>query len=222
MQYKVLIADDHKIVRRGLSHLIDSDDRFIVVAEAQDGSEAIRNAAQTRPDVAVLDINMPVTDGITAAREIKTISPDTGIVMLTIRQEPEIIRSAFAAGAIGFVLKTSSEEELFHALESAARGERFVARGAADVVIDSFLYLDRSEDGSAGALILRTLSGRERQVLQMLAEGAPNPRIASTLNVSVKTVETYRGRLMQKLGVASFAELVRVAVRAGLVDREEV
>ena len=147
--------------------------------------------------------------------------PTTGIVMLTFQSQLDVIRSAVRAGAEGYVLKDAGEPELFEAIRAAAEGRRYMARRAAEIVLDTLLY--SGEEGGEklqGAEDLKELSARERQVLQMLAEGNTNNRIAETLSVSPKTVETYRSRIMHKLGVTSFAELIRAAVRTGLVDRD--
>ena len=220
MPIRMVLADDHVVVRRGLRLLLENKPDFTVVDEASDGAEAIRSCQETCPDVAILDINMPMTNGITAASEIKAHLPKTGIVMLTFQSQLDVIRSSVRAGADGYVLKDAAEHELFEAIRAAAQGRRYMARRAAEIVIDTLLY-SSAEDGEAvqGSEELRELSARERQVLQMLAEGNTNNRISETLSVSPKTVETYRSRIMHKLGVASFAELIRAAVRTGLVDR---
>ncbi len=220
MATKVLIADDHTIVRRGLRLLIDADDRFDVVAEAADGSEAVRNCKEKRPDVAVLDVNMPRSNGITAAAEIRNACPETGIVMLTFQAQLDVIRAAIGAGANAYVLKDSTEGELFDAIVAAAAGRRYMSQRASEVMVESFIDIDADDTASSAHGALRGLSTRERQVLQMLAEGSSNNHIAETLNLSPKTVETYRSRLMRKLEVTSFAALVRIAVREGLVDRQ--
>lgn len=220
MAIKVLIADDHTIVRRGLRLLIDADDRFSVVAEAADGAEAVRNCKQVQPDVAVLDVNMPRSNGITAAAEIRNACPQTGIVMLTFQAQLDVIRAAISAGANAYVLKDSSEQELFDAIAAAAAGRRYMSQRASEVMVDSFIDIDADDTEVPAHGALRGLSTRERQVLQMLAEGSSNNHIAETLNLSPKTVETYRSRLMRKLEVTSFAALVRIAVREGLVDRQ--
>ncbi len=216
---RVLIADDHALVRRGLRVLVNSKPHFDVVDDVGDGAAAVRTCVAERPDVVLLDVNMPVTGGITAASEIRSAAPDTGIVMVTYQMDMSVIRAALTAGAHGFVLKSSSEHELFDAIEAAARGERYIAQRAAELVVDTLIHTEPPDDQGSHAA-LRGISTRERQVLQMLAEGTPNTVIAQTLNLSAKTVETYRSRLMHKLGVNSFAELVRLAVRVGLVDRE--
>jgi len=221
MPIKMVLADDHVVVRRGLRLLLENEPDFTVVDEASDGAEAIRACQENRPDVAILDINMPMTNGITAASEIKAHLPKTGIVMLTFQSQLDVIRSSVRAGADGYVLKDAGEHELFEAIRAAAEGRRYMARRAAEIVLDTLLY--SGEEGGEklqGAEDLKELSARERQVLQMLAEGNTNNRIAETLSVSPKTVETYRSRIMHKLGVTSFAELIRAAVRTGLVDRD--
>lgn len=218
-QLRVIIADDHALVRRGLRVLVNSNSRFDVVDDVGDGAAAVRTCVAERPDVVLLDVNMPVTGGITATSEIRSAAPDTGIVMVTYQMEISVIRAALTAGAHGFVLKSSSEHELFDAIDAAARGERYIAQRAAELVIDTVIHAEPPDDQGSHAA-LRGISTRERQVLQMLAEGLPNTAIAQTLNLSAKTVETYRSRLMHKLGVKSFAELVRLAVRGGLVDQD--
>ncbi|MFW5827608.1 MAG: response regulator [Alkalispirochaeta sp.] len=217
---QIVIADDHALVRRAIRVLIENRPGFEVVEDVGDGAEAIRVCAAHRPDVALLDVNMPTTGGITAAAEIRSAFPDVGVVILTYQMQLSVIRAALAAGAHGFVLKNSPEEELFSALEAAVRGERYIAQRAAELVVDTVLQTDPPDDDEADIVTLRGISVREQQVLQMLAEGVSNNSIAHTLNLSAKTVETYRSRLMHKLKVNSFAELVRLAVRGGLVDRE--
>ncbi len=218
MAIKVLLADDHVVMRRGLALLIDREPDFELVSEVPDGNEAIRACIEHKPDVAVLDINMPLTGGIAAAAEIKLNNPDIGLVMLTFQSQIGVIRAAVRAGAHGFVLKDSVEHELFDAIRAAAKGRRYVSSYVAELVMDTMLDAEPSAGGSNGHEAIRTLSGREQQVLQMMAEGSSNNAIAESLHLSPKTVETYRSRLMHKLGVGSFAELVRIAVRAGLVD----
>lgn len=222
MPLRLVVADDHHIVRRSLCRLIESEERFFVVAEAEDGRTAVQRCLETNPDVALLDVNMPVISGITAAAEIKAKLPDTGIVMLTFQLQLDTIRASLSAGADAYVLKDSTENELFAAIESAARGRKFVAQRAAEVVLETLTRVPSMTPGTDETETdpLRQLSSRERQVLQMLAEGAPNNEIARTLHLSAKTVETYRSRLMHKMNVGSFAELVRIAVRAGLVDQQ--
>ncbi|MFW6387861.1 MAG: response regulator [bacterium] len=221
MPTRILLADDHVVVRRGMRLLLEQQPDFTVIAEASDGAEAMRLCRETKPDVSVLDISMPISNGITTATEISAELPDVGIVMLTFQLQVDVIRKALRAGANGYVTKDSAETELFEAIRAATRGQRYIAQRAADVVIETFFYNEPEEVSSNRASDpFPGLSSRERQVLQMLAEGAANNRIAVTLNLSPKTVETYRSRLMQKLGVTSFAELIRMAVRGGLVDND--
>ncbi len=221
MPVRILLADDHVVVRQAIRLLLEQQPDFSVVAEASDGAEAVRLCREHGPDVSVLDVNMPVTNGITAATEIHTEMPQARIVMFTFQIQLDVIRGALTAGALGYVTKDSDETELFEAIRSVFHGRRYIAQRAASVVVDT-LFCDEQETDSSNRTSdsMRRLSTRERQVLQMLAEGTPNNRIATTLNLSPKTVETYRTRLMHKLEVGSFAELVRVAVRTGLVDHE--
>ncbi len=221
MVISVVLADDHVVMRRGLALLIDQQPDFELVSEVSNGNEAIRACLEHQPDVAVLDIKMPLTNGITAAIEIKADNPGIGLVMLTFQSEIGVIRAAVRAGAHGYVLKDSSEQELFEAIRAAADGRRHVSPYVAELVMDSMLESDPPKGSLSGREAIRVLSGREQQVLQMMAEGSSNNAIAAALHLSPKTIETYRSRLMHKLGVASFAELVRIAVKAGLVDSKD-
>ncbi|MFP4508547.1 MAG: response regulator [Spirochaetota bacterium] len=221
MSISVVLADDHVVMRRGLALLIDQQPDFEVVAEVSDGNEAIRACIAHKPDVAVLDIKMPVTNGITAATEIKANVPGTGLVMLTFQSEISVVRAAVQAGAHGYILKDSPESELFEAIRAASDGRRHVSPYVTDLVMDSMLDSEPPTGALNGREALGVLSGREQQVLQMMAEGSSNNAIAEALHLSPKTIETYRSRLMHKLGVMSFAEIVRIAVKAGLVDKKD-
>ncbi|MFP4644630.1 MAG: response regulator [Spirochaetales bacterium] len=222
MPTRILCADDHVVVRRGLRLLIEQEPDFTVIAEASNGAEAMRLCRETLPDVAVLDIGMPISNGITTATEIRSEFPETGIVMLTYQVQVDVIRRALYGGANGYVTKDSSELELFEAIRAARSGQRYICQRAADIVIGTFFYSEPEDYSPSGGSSepLSDLSSRERQVLQLLAEGERNNRIAVMLNLSPKTVETYRSRLMHKLGVTSFAELIRTAIRGGLVDSD--
>jgi two-component system, NarL family, response regulator NreC len=222
MEIRVLLADDHVVVREALSMLIESYEGFQVIAQASDGHEARRLCRDAEPDVAVLDIHMPVSNGITATREIKAECPDVKVVVLSFQAQAGVIRDAVLAGADGYILKESAGDELIDAIRAVVKGRRYFSPRTAEVVVDSFVFQETENPDDTGHVLLKALSDRERQVLQMLAEGRANIAIADTLSLSSKTVETYRSRLMAKLKVGSFAELIRIAVRAGLVDTESL
>jgi two-component system, NarL family, response regulator NreC len=220
MDIRVLLADDHVVVREGLRLLIESFEGFQVVAQASDGGEAYRLCRQNQPDVAVLDIHMPVSNGITTTRKIKSEFPDIKILALSFQAQASVIRDAVLAGADGYILKESAGEELIEAIRSVMKGRRYFSHRTAEIMMDTYVFQEIGSLENAGHTLLRGLSDREKQVLQMLAEGHSNIRIADTLSLSSKTVETYRSRIMNKLRLGSFAELIRVAVRAGLVDQD--
>jgi DNA-binding NarL/FixJ family response regulator len=205
---RVLVADDHALVRDSLKLLLESQG-FVVVAEAADGAEAVRLAVETQPDVALLDLAMPALNGIEATRQIRQVSPSTRTVVLTMHHEDQYVLEARRAGAAGYVLKTRAAAVLVEAIRSAQHGgsshSAAGARSAATTSTEPQPLVDR-------------LSPRERQVLLLIAEGRSTREIAALLGLSVKTVESHRTRIGQKLKLQSTAELVRYAIRCGLVQ----
>lgn len=207
MPPSVLIADDHPIVRRALRVLLEGEG-FEVVAEAADGQEAVQRAQQLRPDLVVLDLIMPVLNGLDAAREIHRVSPATGAVLLTMSHEDAPLLEALRGGVRGCVLKNGPSEDLVRALREVLKGGTYLSRGVSHAVVEAF----RSPDGA----VKDPLSSRERQVLQLIAEGRRTREIADQLCISVKTAESHRARIMRKLAIRETAGLVRYAIHKGL------
>lgn len=205
---RVLLADDHGIVRDGLRALLEAAD-FDVVA-ASDGREAVELAEVQRPDIAVLDLAMPMLNGMDAARHIRQVSPHTGIIMLTMHGEAPYVSGALRAGARGYVLKSQAARDLVHAIEQVALGLTYLSPGVTGLLVKA--YLEKT-DGS-----LDPLTPREREVLQLVAEGKMTKEIADVLGLSVKTIESHRTSIMKKLHIHDTAGLARYAVRRGLVE----
>lgn len=209
MPTKVLLADDHPIVRQGLRALLERGG-FLVVGEAADGAEAVRLAQELSPDVAVLDFSMPTLNGLDAARRIGHGCPRTVAILLTMHAEDQYILEALRAGVRGYVLKGQAGTEIVHAIHEVSRGSVYLSPGVSQVVVQA--YLAKSE------LPPDPLTPREREVLQLVAEGKSTKEVAVQLGVSVKTAESHRARLMEKLDIHETATLVRYAIRRGLVQ----
>jgi DNA-binding NarL/FixJ family response regulator len=209
MAVRVLIADDHEMFRQGLRVLLE-EEGFQFVAEASNGREAVQLCEQHHPEVAILDISMPLLNGIFAAREIIKSNPRTKIVLLTQHTEDRMVLESLRAGVTGYVLKTRASNELVHALRAVCRGEMYLTQSISRTVVQAFLMKD--------SLPERPLSERERQVLQLVAEGKTTKEIASMLGVSVNTAETHRTNLMEKLDIHDTAGLVRYAMRNGVIQ----
>ena len=209
MAVRVLIADDHEMFRQGLRALLE-EEGFQFVAEASNGREAVQLCEQHHPEVAILDISMPLLNGIFAAREIIKSNPRTKIVLLTQHTEDQMVLESLRAGITGYVLKTRAANELVHALRAVCRGEMYLTQSISRTVVQAFLTKD--------SLPERPLSDRERQVLQRVAEGKTTKEIASMLGVSVNTAETHRTNLMEKLDIHDTAGLVRYAMRNGVIQ----
>ena len=206
---KVLIADDHGIVRAGVKLLLDRQPDIEVVAEAEDGVEAVQKVIQHRPDVAVLDVSMPRMTGIQATHEIKQQSPDTQVLILSMHDDERYLFEALRAGAAGYVVKRAADQDLVDAVRAAGRGEPFLTATAQQTLIRDFL--DRDEQPEE-------LTPREQEVVKLIAEAHTNREIAEILHLSEKTVESHRARVLQKLGMRDRVELVRYAIRRGLVE----
>jgi DNA-binding NarL/FixJ family response regulator len=201
---KILVADDHGIVRSGLKMLIDRQDGMNVVAEAEDGVDAVAAAQRARPDVAILDVAMPRMTGIQAAREIRAHCPDTAVLLLSMHDDERYVHDALRAGASGYVLKRQADAELIEAVRSVAAGGRFVSALPG-------LDLDAEHDPDP-------LTPRELDVVKLIAEAYTNRQIAQILSVSEKTVESHRANVLSKLGMRDRVELVRYAIKRGLVE----
>jgi len=210
MVVRILIADDHEIVRRGLRALLETRDDLVVCAEAQDGREAVDLAIQHKPDIAVLDVSLPTLNGIEATRQIRRDSPHTEVLVFTMHNSDELISEVLHAGARGYLLKTEADEQIFNAVSALARHRPFFSNQVSETLLDKF------NAGVTGHLT--GLTPREREIVQLIAEGSSNKMIARTLDISVKTVETHRSASVRKLSIRSTAELVRYAVRNKLVQ----
>lgn len=208
MAVRILLADDHCVVREGIRALLERSG-FEVVAEASDGREAITLAGQRLPDVAVLDVVMPTLNGLEAGIQILQEQTATAVVLLTMQSDQHLVATALRAGIKGFLLKTQAAEDLVNAINEAMRGRVFLSAAVANVVVDGYL--------SGVAAPVDPLAPREREVLQLVAEGRTSKEIAGLLNVSIKTAESYRAHLMEKLDIHHTAGLVRYAIKRGLV-----
>jgi two-component system, NarL family, response regulator NreC len=212
---RILLGDDHTIVRQGLRKILEDQPEWEVVAEAPDGREAVRQALALKPDVAVLDIGMPLLSGIEATRQILRRLPDLAILILSMHSDEAFITPALQAGARGYLLKDSADTDLIRGVTAVAAGKSFFSPIAAKVMLDDYLrhlakkgIVDRYE----------ALSEREREIFQLVAEGRSNKEVADLLSISVATVETHRAHILQKLDVHSTAELVLYAVRRGVIS----
>ena len=209
MPARLLIADDHQLFRDGIKALLPPGE-FEVVAESADGQETIRLARRLQPDVALLDVSMPSLNGVDAARELLRVSPGSRVVLLTMHKDNAYLVEALRAGVRGYVLKSQPTAELLHALREVARGEVYLAPGFWRTLVESY---QNGED-----MVLDPLSPREREVLQLVAEGKTTKEIASTLGISFKTAETHRANIMGKLDIHETAGLVRYAIRNRLIQ----
>lgn len=211
MPIRVLLADDHTVVRQGLRVLLEREG-FSVVAEAADGHEAIKLCDANRPDVAVLDLAMPLLNGIDAAREITKPGSRIKVILLTMHTEDHLVLESLRAGVTGYVLKTRASDELVQAIRAVSRGEMYLTGAISETVVKA--YLSKDDLPNSG----RSISDRERQVLQLVAEGKTTKEIASLLGISVKTAESHRSNIMEKLDIHDTAGLVRYAIRNGLIQ----
>ena len=214
MCIRVVLADDHKIVREGLCSLLQGDPRVEIVGVAEDGRSAVQLVREQKPDVVVMDVAMPDLNGIEAARRIKAEMPDVRILALSMHDDKRYISSMLQAGASGYLLKDCAFKELVMAIRTVARRQVYLSPGIAALVTEDYVRQLMTKDVSPAAL----LSPKEREVLQLMAEGHRTKHIAELLNLSVKTIETYRLQVMDKLDLHSVAELTKFAVREGLTS----
>lgn len=216
MEIRVLLADDHKIVREGLRFILEMESDINVVAEAGTGRMAVQLAMEIEPDVAVIDVAMPEMNGIEATRRILCEKPDIKVLALSMHSARRFVEEALAAGAKGYLLKDCASEELVRAIRTVAAGETYLSPKVADMIVKG--YMKRLPESEAPARTL--LSTREREVLQLIAEGHSTKEIAFALEVSIKTIETHRQQIMKKLNLHSVAALTRFAIREGLTPLE--
>jgi len=208
---RILLADDHAVVRRGLRALLEARQDFEVCAEASDGRAAVELALHHKPDVAVLDIALPIISGIEATRQIRREAPATEVMIFTLHDRESEIRDVLHAGARGYVLKSEADEQIMRAVDALSRHRAYFSDHVSEALLDNFV----EQGGSSHNVV--ALTAREREVVQLIAEGNSNKKIAYLLSISVKTVETHRSASMRKLDIHSTAELVRYAVRHRLI-----
>jgi DNA-binding NarL/FixJ family response regulator len=214
MPVRIVIADDHRIVREGLRHLLEKRTDFRVVAEAPDGESAVRLAKELSPDIVILDISMPGLNGIEATRRILAERPGVRVLALSMHSDRRFVIETLKAGASGYLLKDSAFDDLARAIEVVMARGAFLSPAITEMVVRDYVAQAGCDDAAAFSL----LTPREREVLQLMAEGEPTKTIAARLAVSVKTVETYRQQIMEKLDLHSVAELTKYAIREGLTE----
>ena len=206
---RILVADDHALIRTGMKNLLEGNKDFVVVGEASDGEEVIQKARELKPDVVVMDISMPKVNGIDATRILKQERPETGVLVLTMHENAEYAHQVFKAGASGYVLKNAGKEEISTAIHAVARGEKYFSSRVSEIVMSE--YARKSEIRTSEV----ALTKREREILDLIGKGLNNQQIADQLFISPRTVETHRTNIMQKLNIHDAPNLVRYALEHG-------
>jgi len=217
MTIKIILADDHQIVRQGLRTLLDAEPDMKIVGEADNGRRTLGLAHELAPDVIIMDISMPDLNGIDATRQILLKSPEVKIIALSMHSDSLFVMNMFKSGALGYLLKDCALEELVKAIRTVMRQKTYISPGLSDILIKDFA----NHWGGAPVSAYVVLTAREREVLQLMAEGKSTLQIASSLSVSSKTVEAHRKQIMNKLGLHSVAELTKYAIRQGLTSVDE-
>jgi DNA-binding NarL/FixJ family response regulator len=213
---KLLLADDHEIVRRGLRSILETQRDCEVVGEAADGRQAVALAKELKPDVVIVDISMPLLNGLEATRQILKTRPQTKVLILTMHDSDPLIRDVLDAGARGYILKTDADRDLITAVESLRRNKTFFTSRVAQMILDGFLKGDsHTTESDRGGL---RLTPRQREIVQLLAEGKSSKEVAVVLDLSVKTAETHRANIMRKLDCHSVSEVVRYAIRNKIIE----
>lgn len=216
MRTKIILADDHKIIREGLRSLIEKQPDMEVIAEAQDGLTTVNLVQKLQPDVVIMDIGMPEMNGIDATTKITTEHKAVKVIALSMHSDRRFVMQMLKAGAAGYLLKDSAFEELVSAIHAVIAKQHYLSQKITDVVVQEYLQnLPPNE-----STVFTVLTAREREVLQLIAEGKSTKQIASVLNVSVKTIETHRQQIMEKLDMRSIAQLTKYAIREGLTSLE--
>ncbi len=215
---RVLLVEDHTIVRKGLRSLLDSEIGIKIVGEAEDGREAVRKAEKLQPDVVVMDIAMPGLNGLEATRQIKKRFPGMKIIILTVHANEEYVLQTLRTGASGYLVKKAAPADLIEAIQAVYKGDSFLSPSISKTVIDE--YIRQAETKSERDIIYGKLTNREREVFQLIIEGHKNRKIANLLHVSIKTVETHKAHIMDKLNVHSTAELIRYAMDKDLIVKD--
>lgn len=214
---RIVIADDHEMVRRGVVSTLGDVERWTVVAQADNGREAAALVEMHKPDIAILDLSMPELNGLDATRRILAVRPETCVLILTAHESEQLVREVLNAGARGYVLKSDAGRILVRAVEALLEGQTFFTSKVARLVLEGYLRGSGGGDGEA-AKSGQTLSAREREIVQLLAEGASNKDVARALGISVKTAETHRSNIMRKMEFASLSDLVKYAVRNKIIE----
>jgi DNA-binding NarL/FixJ family response regulator len=213
---RILLVDDHELVRRGVRYLLESEPGWEVCGEAATGREAVEMAQRLSPDVVVLDLSMPSMNGIEAARRIRQVAPHCEVLILTVHESEDMVRDALAAGARGYILKSDAGSDLVNAVRALSRRKTFFTADVQAMVLQGYLKgLDEAEAVQAAS---RRLTAREREIVQLVSEGKSNKEVATTLGISVKTAETHRTNVLRKLELHSVTDLVRYAVRNGIIE----
>jgi DNA-binding NarL/FixJ family response regulator len=215
-QVRIIIADDHEIMRKGLRSLLEARPEWQVIAEASTGREAVEKIRELSPNVAVLDIGMPELNGLEATRHIVRESPQTQVLILTMHESEQMVRDVLDAGARGYVLKSDAARDLVNAVDALSQHRTFFSSRISDILLQA--YLHGPERPVQPQPARGRLTAREREIVQLLAEGKSNKEVATALNISVKTAETHRTNIMNKLDLHSISELVRYAVRNNIVE----
>jgi DNA-binding NarL/FixJ family response regulator len=208
---RILVADDHELVRRGIRELLRARRGWTVVGQAANGREAVEKTGKLKPDVAILDISMPDLDGLTATRQIRDAAPTTQVVVLTMHESDQMVRRVLDAGALGYVLKSDLAAHLVKAVKNVSAGKLFLTPRVSDIVLKGFLKTRNQPDVTEHSQERPT--PREVEIIRLLAEGKANKEIAAELGITIRTVETHRAKIMLKLGLHSLAELIHYAIR---------
>ncbi len=209
----VLLVDDHTVVRKGIRRLLEDDERIRVVAEASNGRDALELAQRLKPDVAIVDVGLPLLNGIELTRQLKAVCERTAVLVLSMHADPAYVRRALQAGAKGYLLKDAEDQDLVRAVLAVSSGSSYFSPAVSNVLLEGFLEGSEELDEE-----LARLSDREREVLQLVAEGKSSKEIAQILDLSVSTVESHRKHIMEKLNLHNTAAVVRFAIRKGLVQ----
>jgi DNA-binding NarL/FixJ family response regulator len=213
-QLRILLADDHTVVRQGLRKVLEERSDWVVVAEAGNGRDAVKHAEELKPDIAILDVAMPLLNGIEATRQIVKRAPATRVLVLTMHSDEAYVNQILKAGASGYLLKDSADVDLIEAVSAVSQGKSFFSPAVARLMLDDYVR-QLADKGVSDRY--ETLSEREREIFQLIAEGKANKEIAHILSISPSTVETHRARIMEKLDLHSAAEIVLYAVRRGVI-----
>jgi NarL family two-component system response regulator LiaR len=213
---RIVLADDHAILREGIRALLEDQPDMIVVGEAADGRRAVELARELSPDIIVMDIGMPLLNGLEATRQIKRDYPQVAVLVLTMHDNEEYVSQILAAGAAGYVLKRAASSELVTAIRAVAAGQSYLSPAVTRLLIEGYIGRQLAAPGVVDPF--DTLTAREREVLQLVAEGHTNSQIAKLLSISLKTVKAHRSNLMQKLGLHDRGELIKMAIQRGIIE----